>query len=422
MNFFRSFYIFLPLLFAFPSFLSAQKNFKPATVTLLNGVVLNGEINYKNWTKNPDKIHYRENGSKEKIFDVSQISDFSVEGDKYIRAVVDVDIRHDDIRRLSNNAQIETKRDTLFLQLVVNGDKSLYYYRDQVDHFYIRNNNAITLLQYKKHTADTKHSGSTGLNAVRENRQYLAQLNNYFEDCSTNQKSLQKTKYTLNSLLSSFKAYYSCKSSVPEFEIKNEKPKSDFGIIAGVSRTNISVKNADGAIIGKVNYSTSTDVTGGLFFDLTLPRNRSRLSINNELMYTSYESTGMWRSGSNDMNYNTETFTIGYSYLKLNNMFRYKIYQGGLTIFANAGFSNGFAISEKNEVVVFQKSGATETSTTYPAHPSTKKHEFGLLIGAGLRKNKLSLELRGEKTNGSFVANNVKLSTRRYSALLSYRF
>ena len=134
----------LSLAFLLTSALSAQKNFLPATVVTLSGDTLNGQIDYKNWSRNPSSISFKVNDNAEAIsYDPSMIRSFMVANDIYRSAIVEIDKRYDDLGHMSTDATIVTRTDTVFLNLVVGGSKPLYQYYDNVHHFYIESGKNI---------------------------------------------------------------------------------------------------------------------------------------------------------------------------------------------------------------------------------------------------------------------------------------
>lgn len=70
----------------------------------------------------------------------------------------------------------------------------------------------------------------------------------------------------------------------------------------------------------EADYDLSYNFTGVLAFDVILPRNQAKWSLCNELMYSSYETNGVY-SKQHNPNWRTTQFTyFSYSYLKLNNL------------------------------------------------------------------------------------------------------
>lgn len=94
-------------------------------------------------------------------------------------------------------------------------------------------------------------------------------------------------------------------------------------------------------------------------------------------------------------------------------------------IFLNAGISNGYVVSETNKVTMVRTRTYSEekTTTSGKGFNDSWKHEMGILLGAGVRKNRASLELRGEKGMGPFKFRTAgyNASVIRYFALIGYR-
>lgn len=114
--------------------------------------------------------------------------------------------------------------------------------------------------------------------------------------------------------------------------------------------------------------------------------------------------------------------TIGYTYLKMNNMLRFKYPIGRLQVYSNVGISNGFAIKEINYRKKETKLYAMERVVEDKAINDTRKYEQGYLLGLGIILKKYNLEIRYEKGNGMSDYNGLKSSTSRFNFLLGYRF
>jgi hypothetical protein len=115
--------------------------------------------------------------------------------------------------------------------------------------------------------------------------------------------------------------------------------------------------------------------------------------------------------------------TIGYSYVKMNNMLRLKVPFKKTFVYLNAGISNGYLFHEKddlrNEITY-----SSITTVTYrgDALDETKKHELGILLGSGIAYKKYSLDVKYERGNGlsKYVA--VSSITNSFYFLVGYKF
>ena len=223
----------------------------------------------------------------------------------------------------------------MFLLTVVSGPKSLYYYTDNVDHFYITSDDgSYQLLTYRKFK-DLD-------NNVATIKSYTGQLKTYFLNCSQVSDNL---KYKSSDLRRAFLSYYDCIGKNPEYIQKSDNERFELGLLVGATNTSFKVSTSTSNLIGKVDYSKSNDATAGVFVEIVFPRLRGRISLNNELMYSSYKTSGKYGYAVNPFIFDEYNYEFQYSYAKLNNMLRYKFFANNLIIFINGGFSNGFVIN-----------------------------------------------------------------------------
>lgn len=390
----------------------SQKNYQTGSVVTLAGETLSGEIDYKNWKKTPEKILFRKDKSSASVsYGVNDITSFTVSDDVYKRAIIEIVEREDELSKLRIGDSFPTRTDTVFLLTVVSGPKSLYYYTDNVDHFYITNDDgSYQLLNYRKFKDADQN--------VAVIKFYISQLKDYFKNCSVVSNNL---KYNAGALRRTFLSYYDCTGKNPDYFQKPDNEKVELGLIVGATNTAFKVSTSTSDLIGKVDYSKSTDVTAGVFADLVFPRQRGRISLNNELMYSSYKAVGNYTYPVNPFIVDDYSYQFKYSYVKLNNMLRYKFFTNNVIIFINGGIANGIAVNEVNKYVKTRTANGEQSTTTGKAFQDTRKWELGFLVGAGVRYNRASLELRGERGMGPFSATNYSAKVNRYSALLAFR-
>ncbi|WP_187696154.1 outer membrane beta-barrel protein, partial [Xanthovirga aplysinae] len=207
------------------------------------------------------------------------------------------------------------------------------------------------------------------------------------------------------------------------FQKQVEKTKLEFGGLVGVSLTSLQFKSdLSSFTVANTDYPISTDFSAGLFLDVVLPRNQRRLSIYNELLFSSYNVEGRYTNFV-DQNYYDENYTkIGYSYLKMNNMIRFKYPLKNSFIYLNAGMSNGFAIKETNYKKVESRFYSTEEVREGKALEETNKYEQGYVFGIGSKIKRCSFELRYEVGSGMSIYEALGSFVHRSSFLLGYRF
>tara|TARA_B100000949_G_scaffold214142_1_gene209458 strand:+ start:12250 stop:13515 length:1266 start_codon:yes stop_codon:yes gene_type:complete len=397
----------------------SQGNYFPGYVIKKSTDTLYGYIDYRNWDQNPDKINFKTNTESNPIsFNPIDIIEFKVDGELYVSGIIKTEVSPTQTNRLNYNPRMNTKVDTTFLQTLFRGEKSLYYYKkyDGGRNFYIKENSGFKLLTYKRYLKQ-----QDGKDVVTENRNYLGQLSLYLNDCETINSKLENTSYKQKSLIKLFEYYYECSQSDVSFQKELEKIHVETGILAGASLTSLKFSDALPYLV-EADYNESINFSAGIFFDFILPRNQGRWSINNEVLYTTYEVNGSYEEYQNENFYSLTTTEFEYTYLKINNLVRFKNPIGHLSLFFNGGISNGFVINEKNykkEVSVFYPE---ERVVEELALNDTRKHELGFLIGTGLKYNRYSLEVRYEKANGMSDYATLSSSTDRLYVLLGFRF
>lgn len=274
----------------------SQKNFHPATIVTIDGRSLTGEIDYRNWQKTPSTILFRTDKSSEpRNYTVDDLQSFKVSGDVYKRAIVDIMERRDDLAHLSQGSAMDTRKDTVFLLTIVTGPKSLYYYNDNVNHFYIENESGYEWLRFKRYKLKeevlvaSENYAPTSQQYIGTNREYIGQLREYLKDCSNLSNDI---KYEVKNLRSAFTSYYDCRGMSPEYLQKPENEKVEIGMLAGVSNTTFNVNTLHTDFIGRADFTSSKDFAAGAFFDIVFRRLRGRMSLDNEIMFSAYKTTG----------------------------------------------------------------------------------------------------------------------------------
>lgn len=400
----------------------SQVNDQPGLIIKNNGDTLRGFIDYRNWAYNPDKIAFKPNmGDDPAYFKPTDLLEFRVKDEIYVSGIVQSEVSPVKTSRLDQDPQPKIKIDTIFLQTLIKGDKNLLYYRnaDGIRNFFTRQDTAFQLLLYKRYI-----KVQDGKRLVQQMTKYKGQLSLYLNDCSSIGMKLKKTSYKQNSLTEVFKYYYNCSNSRPLFIKEREKIELEFGVLAGVSLTNVGFESSSPAYdyLVKAGYDMSNNITVGVSLDLLLPRNQRKWSVNNELLFSSYNVDGKFENITSPNEYRITDTELGYSYLKMNNMLRYAYPINSVALFLNGGISNGFVLDETNYKREETKFYSREDVTESRAINETRQYEQGFLLGTGLKYKALSLEMRFEKGFGISKYEGLKVSADRYFLLVGYNF
>lgn len=399
----------------------SQNSLRPGYIVNLKGDTIRGLVNYRNWEKNPKKISFS-NDSGRKDYFPSDIKEFSAENEIYISAIVSVEDSPFKPEDITYTEELSFRQDTCFLQVVVEGAKSLYYYKDEnaKQHYFIKGKSGLPeLLLYKQYKIKT----DAGI-FIQENKKYIQQLSQYIEDCPAIASSLRKLSYSGKSLRNLFDAYYQCKGEAITYKKKTDKGKVEIGAIAGAVFTGTKFQSdADPfEFLDKSDFSGSTNFSGGIYFDITLSRSLGRWSVYNEILYSSYKTGGSYTVFNNPEYYTDYNTTIAPKSVKINNLIRYKIPVSGFFLYLNAGIANGFVLSAKNELLKHTKFYSTEETETLKVLNPLRKHYQELVTGIGAKYGRYSLEARAAFGNGLADPKVIKSSTSAYAVFLGYRF
>ncbi|GET34952.1 hypothetical protein PbJCM13498_38150 [Prolixibacter bellariivorans] len=390
----------------------SQQNFIPGYIVTLQGDTLKGSIDYRNWDENPNKIAFKQDNEPSiHKYTPLDIKSFQVSDEIYVSAIVKASVNSRIISNLSDESNLEAKVDTTFLQTLVQGDKSLYHYKNRlgINNFYIKYHNKYILLIYNVYKLHSE-------NKIYRDKRYVGQLAFYFNNAPSIKELAPHTDYTKSSLSQLFLTYYKQNSQTTKFNKKVDNGTVEFGIVAGTTITMAEFSGGDlFDYLTRVHIPKSVNPTAGLYLNYVIPRGQGKLSIYNELIYCSYKAVAEYNSSINATRTNSE---LGFGYLSMNNMVRFKYPISRCFVFINGGITTGLKISETNQKIVT----STYKNTKEKALDEVRKLEFGYIGGVGLKYHRYSLEARYKRTGGSSPYVFLNSPVGQYFFVLGYRF
>ena len=135
------------ILFAIPSV--CQVTYKKGYFIDNSGEKTECFIKDLGWQDNPTEFDYRlQQDGQSKTASIKTVQEFSIDGlNKFIRALVDIDISRDEISQMSTQRNPEFQFSNLFLKVVVEGSVSLYSYQeDNLTKFFYKTPNTVYIL------------------------------------------------------------------------------------------------------------------------------------------------------------------------------------------------------------------------------------------------------------------------------------
>jgi hypothetical protein len=337
----------------------------------------------------------------------------------YISAVVQIDLTPYTERNLLFAHAVELKTDTVFLEALTTGSKSLFKLVDTngKTHFIVREGKNFTTLIYKEYLQTVN-----GGNKLIKVETYKEQLGHYLKDCPDIKEQIQSTSYHYRHLVNLFSNYYSCSSAKPAYVKKADKFRLDAGLLLGGSRTSLTFRSQAFKELANTQYNPFNSPVLGVFLDLGFPINNKQWSLANELIYTGYSVKGEYTDRESKSIFTVHTTSFEYHYLKLNTLLRYKYPLGKSFIYSNVGISNGLAVSGSNHKKQERHLYSSITSSEGVALQYTQQHELGYICGIGGGYKRVHLELRYEGGSGMSKLTDPNSITRRLYGLLGYAF
>jgi hypothetical protein len=399
----------------------AQDNYTKGYVIDNQQDTIHGLINYGNWEHNPFRIEFKNHENNvSTVFTPTDIKEFRVSDEIYVSGFVEAENTPLVTHKLEENPSLKISNDTIFLQTLIRGEKSLFYYnnRDDRANFYIEANGEYKLLVHKRYLTKVR-----GKEYRTKNEKYLGQLSDYLKDCQSISSQIENSTYQRKTLMKLFQYYYKCAPKKKDFEKKIGKIRTEFGAIGGLSMSSVNFSSTRFLYLINGDYGPSINPTLGLYLDVIIPRNSGRLSIHNELLLTSLNATHQYDTFENEDIYTKNDIEIGFTYLKMNNLIRYKYFlKDQLALYLNAGMANGLMIAEKNSNKVASKFYSTERMYEEPAIDKIRKYEEGWILGTGIKLNKITGEIRYERGSGMSGIQILSSTVHRFYFLFGYQF
>lgn len=379
----------------FSAQLSAQKKFFPGSILMTNKEVKTGLIYFQITDRSPEEVRFKSGKeAPEQVFKPGEILGYQVADVKYFSAETKTETSPSTAPYLDDHDRFAFREDTLFLQVMTEGEKSLYYHKNELgkENFYLKIGDKYVIIPYKKYTNESGEE--------KERDDFLETLKDYLGECSL---GISKIRYNKKSLTDLFQAYYACKAQAPEFVGVGASNNYRFGPVIGVSSTSLNFKGSVSSFSYLIegDYSGSINPAAGFAFEAIWPRLRRKLSLYNELFYTVSSFTDIQterRLSEND--YDIYTAALEISNLNILSMVRYHPLADGRGIYVNAGASLGFNLKRNNTTIIDSYFFGSESQTEVETIIAFRTFEIGIAGGVGYKIGKFGVELRFVQTNG----------------------
>lgn len=269
------------------------------------------------WESNPVEFDYKfTQQTEKKTLTIESVKEFGIYNvSKYMRFDVNIDRSSNRQDLLSNDKNPIFKTEKLFLKVLIEGEASLFIYKDEslTRYFYQTNHLDLNQLIFKEY--------KTLENKIGTNNQFRRQLYNNLKCSDISMNDLKHIDYNKKSLLNIFTKYYSCKNS--GFVNFEEKVKSDLfnlNIRPGLNSSSLFINNDVSS--RRTDYGNKLAFRIGLEFEFIMKFNKNKWAVIIEPTYQFFkaEDKAITNLSNTNVDYKSLELPIGVRhYLFLNN-------------------------------------------------------------------------------------------------------
>ncbi|KAF2330458.1 outer membrane beta-barrel protein [Flavobacterium ginsenosidimutans] len=351
-------FIALTLLLTLRSY--SQIAFEKGYVITENNQKTDCLIENMDWKNNPKDFRYRLSEDSPIInADTKTIKEFRVTGQKkFIRSTVNIDRSSKDLQTMTTEKKPIFHLETLFLQVLMEGNASLYLYDDSTIRrfFYKVNNSEVKQLVYKTYlVSDDNDNTKNYTDQIAKNNYFREQLYLDLKCDNIQQNEYETLTYTKNALMRILAKYNKCTNS--EFVDLEVKEKKDLFNLTVRPRYNNSSLTMENTIFEGLDYDFGgkSSFSLGLEAEFILPFNKNRWAIFIEPTYQYYK--GEQTIASSDVVGGTLTGKVDYKSIELPiGIRRYFFINENVKLFANGAFIVDF--SNNSKATVTRKDGS----------------------------------------------------------------
>ncbi|TPE43489.1 porin family protein [Pontibacter mangrovi] len=401
----------------------AQKSFRPGFV-IQNGDTIRGYVDYRGAMRSATVTTFKPNeNAAEQSYTPQDIEAYGFLAEQKLYEVLEVPVAPDSLQQVR-----------VFLEALVKGPASLYYFRDaeQRNRFFLKKEQEpLTELTYDVLEHRDKQTGKKYNVWVKS---YAQAMTLAFADCpKINTHRLEKLRFTTEALAGITRDYNQCvapQSKQLEGQIK--RPVFTFGPAATYTFSTFKLKGQRHAIAQADYKDEGPGFGGGLTANITVPKLNEKLSLQVDLLYMPFKQVASFTYG------NTDGMVYGYEYdydvrfeadfLKLPIQLKYTYPNGKLRPYFSAGLANNFVLQATQEAIITDNYYADKPRVNRQepfGEDGFRKRTFGLTAGAGLQlpvgENSMSLEVRYETNETSSAIKSLSAQAKHVYFMLSYR-
>jgi hypothetical protein len=393
-----------------------QSNFIDGGIIQLNGDTLRGQIDYQEWSLNPEKIDFtKSKTAKIDVFEAKDIAGFflTAKNEFYQSAIVDLNIEKSSANLLpiyeskrDAFSKYQPLHDTVFLLVIERGEVNFYEYVDRNRAHYLVNKGKepIKELVFRKFVIDNEVEKSKDITFSYD---YRTQFRLLFSTCPSLNIDFERLPFIKSRFIKLIRKYNECSNNVV-YTQKNEKKERSASILMGATLPLFAVD----VTFPETDFKNSSGGVAPVFgLEMAINSRRLRGRQGGGFGASSFSFSG---TEGTDV-----TFYGKLSYLKMYAFFKQNLRDGKVKPFIKVGagasrvFNSNFTITKKYLYV----------PGSYVIKKQLKKHNFSIMGGLGLSKGPFSLELQYENnSNFAFYDLSDLIKANQVSLLAGYKF
>ena len=243
-------------------------------------------IKNSDWKNNPTSFEYKLTLENEEsnIANLKSIKEFGIlNASKYIRKTVGIDRSSKEIKYLTTDKNPTFQNEQHFLNVLVEGEASLYYYEEGnlKKYFYNKSKDSIAPLIFKSYLSPD--------NKIGKNTRFRQQLWTNLKCNSVTLNDIKKLNYKRKSLINYFIHFNECNNhDYTIYEEKNERDLFNITVRPRINQTSLTINN-DVTNSRDVDFGNKTGFSMGVEFEFILPYNKNKWAVAIEPTYQFFE-------------------------------------------------------------------------------------------------------------------------------------
>ncbi|WP_297332982.1 hypothetical protein [Flavobacterium sp.] len=373
---------------------TAQNTYQPGYYITNSGNRIDCLILNIAWKNSPIEFQFKMSENEQPVTaDIKTVKEFSVDNAyKFKRFTTKMERSASDVNKLDREAQAQWKEETIFLNVLVEGNATLYKYEDgnMIKYFFSTGNHETAeQLLHKEYVVN---------GVIMKNSTYKQQLYNLMKDKITSTNTFERLQYKKTPLVDLFVEYNGDANS-KNLTAKQNKGSVNLKVKAGAGLAMLTTENVVNNYA--MDFDSKVVFRIGAEVEYILPFNNNKWSLFIDPYYSTYSADGNNGATSYSAEYNSVSLPVGARH--------YFYITNDSKIFVNAMISFDFVVGDAAIKYNLNKLDIEKTSH--------------FAAGAGYATGNLSAEIRYDFSRG--LLNRYQFWASEYESfglILGYKF